>query len=165
MRTNVSQSLLLLLLFSFFLYFFLTCLLTDFLPSFLSFLLFLFYPVLDSAIQAAAGVINAAAVKIKRSKLNLQTQLINKEATHEAYQKTLLKFTSTFDSQLAEFLEKLWAASHRHHPQLSNLCVRLDYNGFYTTKFSSGQSGDISQASAGPAGMTTPGASFFNISS
>ena len=38
--------------------------------------------------------------------------------------------------QLREFLERLWTDSHRHHPQLSNLCVRLDYNGFYSDHFS-----------------------------
>jgi hypothetical protein len=39
--------------------------------------------------------------------------------------------------QLREFLERLWTDSYRHHPQLANLCTRLDYNGFFSSSFSS----------------------------
>mgnify|MGYP001289851717 CR=1 FL=1 len=66
---------------------------------------------------------------------NLQSEFISREASHESYQRTLSKFSTTFDTQLAEFLSKLWTASNRHHPQLSNLCVRLDYNAFYSREF------------------------------
>ena len=38
--------------------------------------------------------------------------------------------------QLKEFLDKLCTDSYRNHGQLSNLCVRLDYNGFYSDNLS-----------------------------
>ena len=37
--------------------------------------------------------------------------------------------------QLKEFLDKLWTDSYRRHAQLSNLCIRLDYNGFYSSQY------------------------------
>ena len=83
--------------------------------------------------------------KQRREKANLQSEFINREASHESYQRTLSKFSTTFDTQLAEFLSKLWTASNRHHPQLSNLCVRLDYNAFYSREFG----GDINESNKG----------------
>ena len=90
--------------------------------------------------KAKTEVLGVSHTSLRRSRQDLLTQMINKEASHESYKRTLNKFSSTFDAQLAEFLEKLWTASNRHHPQLSNLCVRLDYNGFYSNKFFSSSS-------------------------
>lgn len=64
-----------------------------------------------------------------------QENYIKQETGHPAFQSMIKKFEDTFNDQLKDFLERLWADSHRHHPQLSNLCVRLDYNGFYTGHF------------------------------
>lgn len=64
-----------------------------------------------------------------------QENFIKQETAHPAFQSMVTKFEDTFNAQLKDFLERLWADSHRHHPQLSNLCVRLDYNGFYTGRF------------------------------
>lgn len=79
------------------------------------------------------------ANKIRETKLRIQEDFITREVTHDAYIRTLAKFSDTFDSQLGEFLEKLWTDSYRNHPQLSNLCIRLDYNGFYDTRFAGQQ--------------------------
>ncbi len=32
-----------------------------------------------------------------------------------------------------DFLDKLWKDAHGTHPQLVNLCARLDYNGYYSS--------------------------------
>jgi hypothetical protein len=73
----------------------------------------------------------------RSARIKVQADFISREVTHEAYIRMLEKFSDTFDQQLREFLDKLWTDSYRHHPQLSNLCVRLDYNGFYDSRFSS----------------------------
>jgi gamma-tubulin complex component 2 len=75
--------------------------------------------------------------------LQQQTEFIRKEASHETFTKNLLMFEQRFDSVVNEFLEKLWKDSNGSHPKLVNLCVRLDYNGFYSSKFLS----DISSLS------------------
>ena len=99
--------------------------------------------------------------KHSRAKAKIRTEFINREASHESYQRTLSKFSSTFDSQLAEFLSKLWTASSRHHPQLLNLCVRLDYNGFYSREFG----GDLNESTmSGQGGVSTPINQSFNFS-
>jgi gamma-tubulin complex component 2 len=72
----------------------------------------------------------------RQQRLAAYTEYIDRETSHESFVKMLEKFSDTFDSQLKEFLEKLWTDSYKHHAQLSNLCVRLDYNGFYSTQFS-----------------------------
>lgn len=61
-----------------------------------------------------------------------QESYIRHEVGHPAFQSMLSKFEETFNAQLREFLERLWTDSNRRHPQLSHLCVRLDYNGYYT---------------------------------
>jgi hypothetical protein len=73
----------------------------------------------------------------RSARIKVQADFISREVTHEAYIRMLEKFSDTFDQQLREFLDKLWTDSYRHHPQLSNLCVRLDYNGFHDSRFSS----------------------------
>jgi gamma-tubulin complex component 2 len=43
------------------------------------------------------------------------------------------EFQRNFDKQLGEFMSQLLAdSSLQYNSHLSNLCVRLDYNGFYT---------------------------------
>ena len=54
--------------------------------------------------------------------------------SHQSFKRILAKFNETFDTQVGEFLESLWADSYRTHPQLANLCTRLDYNGFYSAR-------------------------------
>eukprot|EP01041_Mallomonas_annulata_P003638 gene3638-7253_t len=66
------------------------------------------------------------------TKRRVQTEYIRNETSHDSYRRMLDKFAEHFDTQLGEFLETLWSDSNRHHPQLSNLCVRLDYNGYYS---------------------------------
>lgn len=50
---------------------------------------------------------------LRALKLKVQADYIVKEVSHDAYIRTLAKFSDTFDSQLGEFLEKLWTDSYR----------------------------------------------------
>lgn len=50
---------------------------------------------------------------VRNSRIRVQSDVIRKEVTHEAYLRMLAKFEDTFDTQLGEFLEKLWADSNR----------------------------------------------------
>mmetsp|Transcript_6119 Transcript_6119/g.9233 ORF Transcript_6119/g.9233 Transcript_6119/m.9233 type:complete len:1075 (-) Transcript_6119:183-3407(-) len=85
---------------------------------------------------------------VRQARIRVQSEFIAREVSHDAYVRMLAKFSDTFDTQLGEFLEKLWTDSYRHHPQLSNLCVRLDYNGFYDSRFT-GQSRVVYSSSRG----------------
>lgn len=95
---------------------------------------------------------SSGAASIEQKEAYLQ-----REASHETYNRILNKFAETFDTQvgtiisltslmdlpptmmlffqLREFLDQLWNDSARQHGQLANLCVRLDYNGYYSSQF------------------------------
>lgn len=70
----------------------------------------------------------------RRARLNTQSIYVKRESEHEGFHKMIQKFEVTFDTQLNEFMESLWQDSFRQHPQLANLCTRLDYNGFYSSR-------------------------------
>lgn len=70
----------------------------------------------------------------RRTRLNTQSKYMTREMTHAAFQRILSKFSDTFDTQISTFLDNLYSDSYRQHPQLANLCSRLDYNGFYSSK-------------------------------
>lgn len=97
----------------------------------------------DNAAAAAAAVASKATAaegdkrpsSMSKDRNAAEERYIRQETGHPAFQSMLVKFEATFNTQLREFLERLWADSHRNHPQLVNLCVRLDYNGFYTEQF------------------------------
>jgi hypothetical protein len=112
-----------------------------------------------AAAAAAAPVVKAkGAVEVpkhgkgpsamSRERNAAEERYIRQETGHPAFQSMLVKFQDTFNTQLREFLERLWSDSHRNHPQLMNLCVRLDYNGFYTEQF-------VPDAAAMGSGMST----------
>lgn len=70
----------------------------------------------------------------RKALLAAQTDFIKREGRQETFARYLTLFQDRFDKEVSEFLEKLWTDSYRSHPQLSNLCVRLDYNGYYSQK-------------------------------
>lgn len=70
---------------------------------------------------------------MRQSRLKQNEAHIHRETSNSM--KILTQFSDTFDAQLRDFLDKLWTNHYRHHVQLSNLCVRLDYNGFYSSQF------------------------------
>ena len=56
---------------------------------------------------------HAKAAALRSARISVQAEFISREVTHEAYVRMLAKFSDTFDSQLGEFLEKLWTDSYR----------------------------------------------------
>ena len=68
----------------------------------------------------------------RRARIDTQSAFVKRESEHEGFRRMIRKFESTFDRQLFEFMENLWKDSYRQHPQLANLCTRLDYNSFYS---------------------------------
>ena len=84
----------------------------------------------------------------RKALLAVQTDFIKRESRQETFERYLKLFQDRFDKEVSEFLEKLWTDSYRSHPQLSNLCVRLDYNGYYSQKFVSEVASTTSNASS-----------------
>jgi hypothetical protein len=76
----------------------------------------------------------------RRDRLATQSKYMNREMTHVTFQKILAKFGEAFDSQVGAFLESLWTDSYKRHASRSNLCTRLDYNGFYSARVQQAQS-------------------------
>jgi gamma-tubulin complex component 2 len=76
----------------------------------------------------AAGADIRKKTQLRAMRLRIQADHIAREVSHDAYIRTLAKFSDTFDSQLGEFLEKLWTDSYRFasppSPPLSqDLCL------------------------------------------
>ena len=68
--------------------------------------------------------------KLRKQK---QIDMLRRELQTESYQNMISRFEQVFNSNLSEFMVQLMADSEgRYHNHLSNLCIRLDYNGFVT---------------------------------
>jgi gamma-tubulin complex component 2 len=50
---------------------------------------------------------------LRNARIRVQADFISREVTHDAYIRMLAKFSDTFDSQLGDFLERLWTDSYR----------------------------------------------------
>jgi gamma-tubulin complex component 2 len=74
-------------------------------------------------------------IQQRREREQARADILHQEMNHEACRRVMNKFASTFDTQLKELLDGLWNNAYRQHAQLANLCVRLNYNGFYTSEF------------------------------
>ena len=56
----------------------------------------------------------------------------------EDYKAVITKFGIRLDGYLEEFMRRLWDDSKaQFHSHLSNLCTRLDYNGYHTSRWAS----------------------------
>lgn len=71
------------------------------------------------------------------------TECVREESGRDVFLNHLGTFERQFDREVGEFLEKLWKDSYRGQPSLSNLCVRLDYNGYYSGKLTAELGGQI----------------------
>lgn len=76
----------------------------------------------------------------RQQRRHVGTWLLTKQNCHypfthkQSYVKMIRNFEDTFDGLLTDFMQKLWADAHHSHPQLANLCVRIDYNGYLAAK-------------------------------
>ena len=63
------------------------------------------------------------------------TKRLKVELNKPAYTNMISKFERVFDALLAEFMDELDQHANTHyHSNLSNLCVRLDFNGYYSNR-------------------------------
>jgi len=69
----------------------------------------------------------------RKRRISILTTRMQKAIQSENYQKMIKRFIQVFDTQLHDFMRQLMTDSHAHyHSHLSNLCTRLDFNGFVT---------------------------------
>lgn len=70
----------------------------------------------------------------RQKRLSVITVRMKKAILSDNYQRMIQRFVQVFDTQINDFMKQLMAAdSHAHyHSHLSNLCTRLDFNGFVT---------------------------------
>lgn len=62
-----------------------------------------------------------------------QIDRLQNELQTENYKHMVTKFEEVFNTHLSEFMSLLMSNSDgRYHTHLSNLCIRLDYNGYVT---------------------------------
>ena len=69
----------------------------------------------------------------RRKRISILTARMQKAILSDNYQRMIERFIQVFDTQLIDFMRQLMVDSHTHyHSHLSNLCTRLDFNGFVT---------------------------------
>ena len=69
----------------------------------------------------------------RRKRISMLTSRMQKAILSKNYQKMIQRFVQVFDTQINDFMKQLMVDSHEHyHSHLSNLCTRLDFNGFVT---------------------------------
>lgn len=69
----------------------------------------------------------------RKRRISILTARMQKAILSDNYQKMIERFIQVFDTQLNDFMKQLMADSNVHyHSHLSNLCTRLDFNGFVT---------------------------------
>jgi hypothetical protein len=75
----------------------------------------------------------AAEKEKKRLQKQKQIDKLERELKSDSYRRMISRFEQVFNSNLSEFMVQLMSDSNSHaHMHLTNLCVRLDYNGFVT---------------------------------
>jgi gamma-tubulin complex component 2 len=62
-----------------------------------------------------------------------QAGIIERELKNETYKRMIKRHEEVFQDNLDDFMGKL-KSSFDHHAQITNLCIRLDYNGFISGK-------------------------------
>jgi gamma-tubulin complex component 2 len=76
-----------------------------------------------------------ARYKARRERLGTLTEEVKRGLVADSYTQMVKRFAASFDSLLASFMQKLFADAHsQYHSHLTNLCTRLDYNGFWSSK-------------------------------
>jgi hypothetical protein len=89
----------------------------------------------NSKVDPVALARHRQLMQQRRRREQARAEILHQEMNHDACQRVMNKFAGTFDTQLKELLDGLWNNAYRQHAQLANLCVRLDYNGFYSSEF------------------------------
>lgn len=70
----------------------------------------------------------------RRRRKQKQVDRLHHELNTESYKRMITRFEQVFNLNLREFMSQLMSDSDgRYHTHLSNLCTRLDYNGYLTS--------------------------------
>lgn len=67
--------------------------------------------------------------ELRNKRVKKRVALVERELTNESYKRMIRRYEDVFDTSLGDFMNKLREDS-RFHSHLSNLCIRLDFNGF-----------------------------------
>ena len=75
-----------------------------------------------------------AAQEQRRARKKKQIDRLQRELNTESYKKMIVRFEQVFNTHLSEFMSQLMSDSDGgYHSHLSNLCIRLDFNGYVTS--------------------------------
>jgi len=74
--------------------------------------------------------------KLRRARIKVQEEHIRGIVSQESYRQMIRRSETTFDTMLSSFMDELIKeATHgEYHSHLTNLCTRLDFNGFYNAR-------------------------------
>ena len=75
-----------------------------------------------------------AAQEQRQVQKQKQTERLKRELNTESYKRMISRFEQVFNLNLSDFMKQLRQSesSNQYHTHLSNLCMRLDYNGYVT---------------------------------
>lgn len=70
----------------------------------------------------------------RHNRVKKQKRRVGRELSSDSYRRMVARFDEVFSVYLREFMIQLGGdAESLHHTQHTNLCIRLDYNGFLTS--------------------------------
>jgi gamma-tubulin complex component 2 len=74
--------------------------------------------------------------KLRNSRIKVQEQHVRAIVTQDSYRAMIRRSQTTFDTMLDQFMDELLReATHgEYHSHLSNLCTRLDFNGYHLAR-------------------------------
>ena len=69
----------------------------------------------------------------RRHRIEKQTTRVERELHNESYKRMIKRYCEVFDANLSEFMQTLQSESKgQFQSHIANLCIRLDFNGFFT---------------------------------
>mmetsp|Transcript_3722 Transcript_3722/g.5477 ORF Transcript_3722/g.5477 Transcript_3722/m.5477 type:complete len:189 (+) Transcript_3722:3-569(+) len=69
----------------------------------------------------------------RKARVQKQADIIDRELQNESYKRMILRYEAVFDDSLDEFMKNLRSkVGDKAH--ISNLCIRLDFNGFVSKR-------------------------------
>jgi len=76
-----------------------------------------------------------ARYDVRRQRISVLTEEVKRDLVQDQYKDMVARFSESFDNLLGDFMEKLFHDAHtQYHSHLSNLCTRLDFNGYWSEK-------------------------------
>jgi hypothetical protein len=74
----------------------------------------------------------ALAFSLRNVSLGVRTEAVLAVTSGDSFRTTVGKYAELFDDHQSKFMARLWGDSRaQYQSHLSNLCTRLDYNGYF----------------------------------